>query len=97
MRPRRSAVARLRRVRPTPTTCLTARAFFNASANEPPISPTPITTSLPILSLSGMTGYSGKEHEPQRRKDAKVHKDEQEHLSFSLVPLRSLCVFASLR
>ncbi len=48
------ASARLRRVRPTPTTRFTARARFSASANEPPISPVPITTSFPIFSLADM-------------------------------------------
>jgi hypothetical protein len=46
-----NASARLLCVRPTPTTRRTARARLSASANDPPISPTPITTSFPIFSL----------------------------------------------
>ena len=39
--------SRLARLRPTPTTLPSSPARFSASANEPPISPVPTTTSLP--------------------------------------------------
>jgi hypothetical protein len=41
MMPSSAARSSERRLRPTPTICAAAPAFFNASANEPPISPTP--------------------------------------------------------
>ena len=47
MMPSRRAASRLARLRPTPTTCATALRFLSASANEPPIKPTPKMTSLP--------------------------------------------------
>src|SRR5450631_4389678 len=44
--PNRCADSRLARLLPTPTTLRTAPTFLSASANEPPISPTPTTMSL---------------------------------------------------
>src|SRR5262245_58805958 len=63
------AAARLGLVRPTPTTRCTARARFSASANEPPIKPTPITTSLRIFSLAAM---SAADHLGQRGEEAGI-------------------------
>ena len=40
---RSRASSRLARLRPAPTTCETLPACFSASANEPPIKPTPMT------------------------------------------------------
>src|SRR5436190_3757979 len=43
--PRSSATRRFSALRPTPTTLPQAFSFFSARANEPPISPTPITAT----------------------------------------------------
>src|SRR5688500_13737294 len=72
MIPLRSASARLRRVRPTPTTCLTARAFLSASANEPPMSPTPMTTSFSIFDFAGMGARSTGERALQTVEKTRV-------------------------
>jgi len=63
-----NASERLRRVRPTPTTRRTARARLSANANEPPIRPTPMTTSLLIFSLVPML-------ELLNRQGAKNHEE----------------------
>src|SRR5688572_20667089 len=66
---RLSASARLARVRPTPTTRFTARARLRPSANDPPIRPTPMTTSLPIRGLAIVSGRDGL---PERFQEAGV-------------------------
>ena len=52
----RSSVSRRR---PTPTTCSTTPAFFKASANEPPISPTPKITIFLKGGMLGASAYDG--------------------------------------
>src|SRR5947207_1990201 len=53
--PQPSASSRLRRPRPTPMIRDTAPAARSASAHEPPISPTPTTTSVPIRTRGMLT------------------------------------------
>src|SRR5258707_15124993 len=57
--PSRCADARLASLLPTPTTLRTAPTFLSASANEPPIKPTPTTMSL-------ASGCAGTPSAPQR-------------------------------
>src|SRR6185436_18330046 len=65
--PRSSATRRFAALRPTPTTVPQAFAFFSASANEPPISPTPITATRSKRVTRSFPEACGK-----RRKEALV-------------------------
>src|SRR5256885_13264942 len=73
--PSSRAVARLEALRPIPTTVSTAFARFSASAKEPPISPTPTTStfaSLAACTASALFRGCIAKRVPQRGKEACV-------------------------